>query len=329
MVTAAESARSQWRDRPGIRTSQGVAMGPQTLATATAKAFRLVTRPLRREVRSLVRPCVAFLLAGIVLLAGTPAPPANATTTWTRNLYVASAFMYQDPYPYDCVAASTMVMLNTIAARQKGGNGFAWTPYLVQENPDSADTRDMTSIQEFARKYDTLNSAGHGSDGHGWRNALNNYGWGPDAMRTASLRVYEDRAYTTFGSAVRAAVKAIARQSMPVGILARAGAHAQVMTGYVVTGHDPRTSNDFTVVAVYLSDVLRSAGIVNRKVGYASLRDGSLLWRFRRYRETDSPKDDPYTSGWIRSSVSPTTGPSEWYARWTIVLPIRSGLPVS
>jgi hypothetical protein len=268
-------------------------------------------------------------LAGVVVLAGTPAPPASATTTWTRNLYVASAFMYQDPYPYDCVAASTMVMLNTIAARQKGGNGFVWTPYSVQENADPADTRDMTSIQEFAREYDTLNAAGDGSDGHGWRNALNNYGWGFDAMRTPSLRVYEDRAYTALGSAVRAAVKAIARTSMPVGILARAGAHAQVMTGYVVNGHDPRISNDFTVVAVYLSDVLNSAGIVNRKVSYASLRDGSLRWQFRRYRQTDSPKDDPYTGGWMRSSVSPTFGRSEWYAKWTIVLPIRSGLPDS
>ena len=283
------------------------------------------TRPRRPWTRARS----AALLAGLLLVAWIVPSPAVATTTWTRNLFVSSAFMYQDPYPYDCVAASAMVMLNVVAARGTGGNGFVWTPYKVQEGADPADVRDMTSVQAFARRYDTLNAAGKGSDAHGWRNALNNFGWGWGSVKVAATRVYEDRAYSTLKAAVRAAVKAIARRSMPVGILARAGKHAQVMTGYVVTGADPRISNDFTVVAVYLSDVLKSAGVVNRKVSYTSLRDGSLLWRFRRYRETDSPKDDPWTSGWIRSSVSPSVGPSEWYDKWTIVVPVRQGVPAS
>ena len=63
-------------------------MGPQTMATATVENFRLVIRGLGSATRGLVRSGVAFLLAGVVALAGTPAPPANATTTWTRNLYV-------------------------------------------------------------------------------------------------------------------------------------------------------------------------------------------------------------------------------------------------
>ena len=276
-----------------------------------------------------VRSGLVGILAGLLLAGWLTPAPTLATTTWTRNLFVSSAFMYQDPYPYDCVAASAMVMLNVVAARGTGGYGFAWTPYTVQDNVDPADGRDMTSVQAFARKYDTLNAAGRGSDAHGWRNALNNFGWGWDSVKQATTRVYEDRAYTSLKSAVHAAVKAIARRSMPVGILARAGRHAQVMTGYVVTGANPRISNDFTVVAVYLSDVLRSAGVVNRKVSYASLREGSLLWRFRRYRETDSPRDDPWTSGWIRSSVAPSIGKSEWYDRWTIVVPIRQGLPTA
>lgn len=292
-------------------------------ATSRGRGRLFGSRPRR------TRSGLVGILASMLLAAWLAPAPTVAVTTWTRNLYVGSAFMYQDPYPYDCVAASAMIMLNVVAARGTGGNGFVWTPYTVQENADPTDVRDMTSVQAFARKYDTLNSAGKGSDAHGWRNALNYYGWGWDAMKQSTMRVYEDRAYSSLKSAVRAAVKAIARRSMPVGILARAGKHAQVMTGYVVTGANPRTSDDFTVVAVYLSDSLNSAGVVNRKVSYTSLREGSLLWRFRRYRETDSPKDDPYTRGWIRSSVAPSVGPSEWYDRWTIVLPIRQGLPTA
>ena len=132
-----------------------------------------------------------------------------------------------------------MIMLNTIAARGTGGDGFAWTPYRVKLDPDPANRQDMLSILAFERANDTLRSASHGSDPHGWRNALNAYGWGQDAMTDPARRVYDDREYRTFGGAVRAAVKSIARYSMPVGILGWAGGHAQVMTGYVVTGADP------------------------------------------------------------------------------------------
>jgi hypothetical protein len=281
----------------------------------------------RTSARPLARAAVVVLLACTLLVGSGPPPAAQAVTTWSRNLWVSSAFLYQDPYRYDCVGTSAMVMLNLIAARGTGGNGFGWSVYRVKENADPADLRDMTSIQAFARKYDTLDSAGLGSDAHGWRNALNAYGWGAASMKDPALRVYEDKRYTSFASAVKAAVKAIARRSMPVGILARAGTHAQIMTGYVVSGADPRTSDSFTVLAVYLADPLRSAEIVNRKISYTSFRDGALIYRFRAYRETDSPKDDPYTAGWIRSSVSPSVAASEWYGKWVVILPIRSGLP--
>ena len=99
---------------------------------------------------------------------------------------MSSAFLYQDPYYTACTAASTMFMLNTIAYRDTGGNGFAWTPYRVKSNKaDTADYRDMTSILAFARRNDTLRSTSAGSDPHGWRNALNHYGWGRDAMTDA------------------------------------------------------------------------------------------------------------------------------------------------
>jgi hypothetical protein len=281
-------------------------------------------RPLvRRAVRRSIGPVL-----GALLVAGLVAPgAASAATTWSRNLYVASAFLYQDPYANACTAAATMIMLNTIAARGTGGDGFAWTPSRVKLDPDPANRQDMLSILAFERANDTLRSASHGSDPHGWRNALNAFGWGQDAMTDPARRVYDDREYRTFGGAVRAAVKSIARYSMPVGILGWAGGHAQVMTGYVVTGADPRVSDAFTVQAVYLTDPLRQNRTVNRKISLKALRSGPLRTRFQAYRETDSPFDDPWTAGTLRSSVAPVRGPSEWYHRWVIIRPIRAGIP--
>ena len=267
---------------------------------------------------------------GICLIAlAVQAAPATATTTWTRNLYASSAFLYQDPYAYACTAASTMIMLNTIAYRQTGGPGFRWTSYRVKNNTvNPKDPRDMTSILWFEKAHDTLSSLGRGSDPHGWRNALNLYGWGSAAMTDASRNVYRDLEYTSYDAAVHAAVRSIARFGMPVGIAAWAGRHAQVMTGYVVEGADPAISNSFTVRYVYISDPLKTDGYVNAKITNTGFKGGNLKVRFQRYRETDSPFDDGYAPGWLRSSVSPTKGTSEWYSRWVIIAPIRAGLPV-
>jgi len=259
-----------------------------------------------------------------------PVVPANAASIWSRNLYTWRAFFFQDPYGQACTAASTMIMLNTIAYSGAGGGGFIWTPYRVRNNSaDRADVRDMTSILWFERGHDTLALRGSGSDAHGWRNALNYYGWGSAAMTDPALNVYQDRAYQSYDGAVHAAVVAIARFGMPVGIVAWAGRHAQVMTGYVVRGGDPRVSDAFSVIAVYLSDPLRSDRSVNRWVSNSTLKYGPYRIRFQAYRETDSPYDDPYTPGWQRSSVAPRGGPSEWYRRWVILAPVRAGLPPS
>jgi hypothetical protein len=267
------------------------------------------------------------MLAVMVLVTGLAPGSVAAGGTWSRNLWVASAFVYQDPYYTACTAASVMGMLNTIAYRGTGGEGFSWTPYRVKHSANAANTRDMTSILAFERANDTLRSTSAGTDAHGWRNALNAYGWGVDVMDDPSRRVYDDRAYRTFMGAVKAAVKAIARRQMPVGILGWAGGHAQFMTGYVVTGADPRVSNDFKVRYVYLSDPLRKDNVVNRRISIAKFKSGPLKVRFQWYRETDSPYDDRLTAGVIRSAIKPDHGPSEWYHRWVIVMPIRSALP--
>ena len=137
--------------------------------------------------------------------------------------------------------------------------------------------------------------------------------------------MYDDLEYTSYDAAVHAAVRAIARYRMPVGILGWAGGHAQVMTGYVVDGENPAESDAFTVRYVYISDPLYADHMVNKKLSNATFKGGSWRVRFQAYRETDSPYDDPYKPGWRRSSVASWHGPSEWYRRWVIVAPIRAG----
>jgi len=294
---------------------------PIVPARLVARARR---RPTLRPANALVVPLLATFLALGAMLPGAVA----GASTYSRNLWVSSAFLYQDPYRTACTAASTMTMLNMVAYRGTGGYGFVWTPYRVKNNPDPSDKRDMTSILSFERSHDTLITSTSGSDPHGFRNALNAYGWGKGAMTSASLMPYMDFAYKSFDKALKAAVKAIARRQMPVAVLTWAGRHAQVMTGYVVVGENPRVSDSFTVTYVYVSDPLMSDDVVNRKLSYAAFKSGALKYRFRAYREADSPYDDPYLDGVIASSVSATAGPSEWFNRWVIVAPVRNGLPV-
>jgi hypothetical protein len=253
--------------------------------------------------------------------------PVRATSIWTKNLYASGAFLYQDPYWQGCTAASTMIMLNTIAYRRTGGNGFLWKQTRIKNDSNRSNVRDLTSILAFERAHDTLSMLGAGSDAHGWRNALNYYGWGAAAMTNQANMVYQDRAFSTFDAALHDAVRDIARFDKPVGIVGWAGRHAQVMTGYVVEGEDPAISDAFIVRYIYLSDSLRADGYVNIKLSTAQLRSGNLHYRFQAYRESDSPYDDAYTAGWKRSAVLPTRGPSQWYRRWVIVAPVRLGLP--
>ncbi|MDQ3128450.1 MAG: hypothetical protein M3Q66_08370, partial [Chloroflexota bacterium] len=262
---------------------------------------------------SRLRPTLALATILLLLAALVPAT-VGAGTVWKLNLYRSSGFLYQDPYYTACVAASTMMMLNFTDLADTGGNGFRWTNYRTQNSSDRAQVRDMTSILYFSRNHDTLSLGRPGSDAHGWRNALNYYGWGAEAINDPNKRVYDDRAYSTFDTAIKAAVRAIAVYRKPVGMLGWAGGHAQVITGFSVTGEDPATSSNFTVNGLYLSDPLRSNAIVNKYLGRLTLKTGNLRFRFRAYRESDSPLDDSYSVGWRRSSVS--YAPSEWYGRF-------------
>ena len=282
--------------------------------------------PPRRGSSILLAALVAvlFLLANAGLVAASPAAGGLLASTRHRvmvpeappslNLFHADAFRYQDPNGSACTSASTMIMLNVVAIRGTGSAGFRWKVDRTGAKRDA--------ILAWSRDHHTM-EGGTGTDPHGWRNALNHYGWGSGALDEDSRR-YDDRAFSTYERAVRAAVRALVLTRKPVGVLAWAGRHAQVITGYYGLVGDPfkKTStgawaDDFTVDGFYLSDPLKSAEIVNRRISWSSFKGSSNLGvRFRTYRETDSPYDDPYTAG-VRASVD------EWYGKYVLILPVR------
>ena len=88
---------------------------------------------------------------------------------------------------------------------------------------------------------------------------------GGAARSSSGSRVYEDYAYSTYERAVKAAVRAMIRYRKPVGIAAWRGTHAQMLTGYDGLVGYPfavdaagNYTNDFTIVAVRLTDPLKS-----------------------------------------------------------------------
>ena len=230
------------------------------------------------------------------------------------NLFVGGQFRFQDPNWAACTATSARTMLNLIAVRSTGGQGFLWRPTTWNSVRDA--------ILRWERSHDTL-VGGYGSDPHGWRNALNYYGWGAGAMLAGS-RVYDDISFGTFDNAIKSAVRALAATGKPVGVLGWRGAHAQMITGYYGLVGDPfakdaagKYRNAFSVRGFYLTDPLRKSNAVNRPIATYWLRyTANYRLRFQRYYETDSRLDDPYTPGYRQAR-------DEWYRRYVLVLPIR------
>jgi hypothetical protein len=265
-------------------------------------------------------PRAAALSLAVVLsatLIGAGAAPARATSIPfppTLNLFVMEGFVYQDPNMAACTSAAAMMMLNLVAYHGTGGEGFRWLPDV------SGAKRDQ--VLDWTQVRDTLRG-GYGSDPHGWRNALNFEGYGADAL-WEGRRVYEDLAYGTFDGAVKSAIRAMIQYYKPVGLLAWAGRHGQVLHGYWGLVGDPfakdglgRYTNAFTVDGFYLSDPLQSQAYVNKRVTLRNLAaSNNLRLRFGAYREHDSPYDDRYTSG-----ARPAH--DEWYGRFVIVAPVR------
>jgi hypothetical protein len=240
------------------------------------------------------------IAAAIASLAGAAAPSAAAVTP-AFDLYDSRAERWQNPDLKACTAASTLSMLNTIAY-SGSASGFVWKPttsYAMQE-----------SILAFERAHMTMLVKSAGTDPHGWRNALNYFGWG-----SVNAGVYRDASYSSFDAAAKAAVSALAMTRKPVGILALQGGHAQFITGYKVAGADPKTgSSNFTILGVYLTDPYRAAGHRDIWITYAQWHTGGIWVRFSPYRQTDSPYRDP---------IDGQIGKSEWFGKWVIIAPVK------
>lgn len=242
-------------------------------------------------------------LLGSTLLAGFAR--ADVASTHRFDLYDPAGVRFQQPDAHTCVAASGLMMLDMAAtANAPGPAGSTWTPtilYAVQEG-----------MLAWARGHDTLTAAGLGTDPHGWRNLMNYYGWG--SIRAG---VYTDQSFSSFDAAVKATVVAVARYHLPVGLLMEAGSHAELVTGYDVTGADPATgSTAFTLNGLYLTDPWQSDAHLDLYVSAGALRStGAWDVRFVPYTQTDSPYRDP---------IDGQIGQAEWYGRWVIIAPTKA-----
>ena len=237
--------------------------------------------------------------------------PTPATGTWTLNLYNSKAIRFQNPDLTACTATATLITLNM---------ALYWKDYksLDPDQPDPAQPvnwkytvtySSQEAILAYERKNTTQTLKDGGADAHGWRNALNYYGWGHNGAG-----IFSDLTYPTFDAASRATVRALALFRKPVGILAWGGQHAQVVTGYKVSGEDPRTgSTKWTLLGVYLTDPLTQDHFVNAYIDRNTWGFGGKKIKFVPYTMTNSPYVDP---------LDGQQGNAKWDGKYVIVAPI-------
>jgi hypothetical protein len=260
-----------------------------------------------------VRIAAANLLAAVafVVLAFSPAVAAGSETIYTSDIYSSRGVLYQDPDYTACVATAAEMMLNMTT--YQSDLSYLSSSIEVFQSPmrwhQDASYAKQEEMLAYARANMTMLTTSAGTDPHGWRNVLNYYGWG-----NIHAGVYRDSSYASLDLAAVAVVTALARHDRPVGILARAGQHAQFVTGYVVSGADPAVSDGFTVVGVYVTDPLQSMAMRDTYVPIATWRSGASTVRFSAYMETDSPYTD---------SIDGEVGRTEWYGKWVIIDPVR------
>jgi hypothetical protein len=258
-------------------------------------------------------PLVIVALAAAVLASiGLPGMAAASSNTWSADVYSGSGVRWQDPDYHACAATSTLMMLNFVNASDtvtgRDGLGAQAHRDLVWHPTTSYDVQER--ILAYSRAHMTMVLQGTGgTDPVGWRNALNYYGWG-----SVDAGVYTIETTGTFLNAAKASVEALARTGKPVAIAGWAGSHAQIMNGYRVTGGDPKSTTNFTIQGVYITDPLRSDGYRDTYISLSTWQSGDPHVRFQQYWQTDSPYRDPITG---------TIGKIVWYGRWLIIAPVR------
>jgi hypothetical protein len=266
----------------------------------------------------------AFVLAALlsITVSGsvTAEPPMEGAATevsppppvWSVNIYDQAVVRYQNPDWSACAAAAAQSMLNLVAITLRAdtppprGGSLPHTTFRWQVDT-SFDMEE--AILKYARDNMTMYWSSAGTDAHGWRNAMNGYGWG-----SLTAGVYVDSAYSSFDAAARQTVRSLALTGKPVGILGWFGGHAQYVTGYTVQGEDPRVSNNWRLLGVFLTDPLAADNIRNVYVTYTTWRDGPLYYRFSPYYNRDSPYTDP---------VDGASGNAQWWGKWVIVNAVK------
>lgn len=170
------------------------------------------------------------LLALAVFTGGKPAP-ATAASSFTYDTYFWSAYERQVD-SRTCTAASTAMMMNILAGRDRNFN--------------------QLEILRYAQPRDALSdSVQRGTDPLGWSRAATYY-----SRYTIRPTTYRWEAYSSESEALRRAALQIARYGKAVGLLVWHGGHAMVMTGFTSTRNPLHGS--FKVTGVYYSDPLGS-----------------------------------------------------------------------
>jgi hypothetical protein len=145
------------------------------------------------------------------------------------NLYQKGVFVHQADKVW-CVAAAAQNMLNVIRLGEEG------------RAPDTSTTT-QRALYERIEELTTWEDSHNGGTGPG--------GWA--AILTELGYPYEVRTYDSRPAALRAAAAALRATGRPVGVLAWAGVHSWVMTGFTATA-DPAAGGRFTVTGANVLD---------------------------------------------------------------------------
>jgi hypothetical protein len=198
------------------------------------------------------------LLALAVFTSGAPAP-ATAASSFTYDTYFWSAYERQVD-SRTCTAASTAMMMNILAGRDRNFN--------------------QLTILRYAQPRDALNDrVQRGSDPLGWSRAATYF-----SKYTIRPTTYRWEAYSSEDAALKRAAYQIARYGKAVGLLVQHGRHAVVMTGFTSTRNPLRGS--FRMTGVFYSDPLGS------RHAYATAANSPL----DTYLELDATRE--YDKAW-------------------------------
>lgn len=163
-----------------------------------------------------------------------PAPTAStspkpAAGPYSMNLYRPGVFVHQADEEW-CVAAAVQNMLNVIRLREEG------------RAPDTTARSQRALYRRIVELTSWDDSHNGGTGPGGWARILTEKGY-----------PYELRVYDTRNAAMKAAATALRETRRPVGILAWAGVHSWVLTGFTATA-DPARTRNFVVTTARILD---------------------------------------------------------------------------